>query len=536
MEISNPFSVEEIYSQMNRILEFSAFKNSPTLSKFFEFIISETVQKRNLQIKEYSIAVNVLHRPADFNPHDDAVVRIHAGRLRRALNEYYFTVGISDTLIIDIPKGGYIPSFQLAKAAPSNQNISNQPAMTYTDTKPVVAIFPLKITPYSDEGSEFAAILGDQLSAELSRFQDLTVIGYFSEEVANKIEQNVIEASKLLKADYILSGNVLISRQRTRIRINLLTASTGAVLMTRTFDKETPFLSIMEIQDEIINELTATLGGYSGLLFLEMAKAAPFKASHHAKLREGISKYYKYHRYFSIENYKNAYFIFRQVVKEQPENALAWAILGELHIGGIGLGVPNTDNPLDDALQCILTALQLDPLCQHAWYAQTLYHLFKNDKEECLNSAKQCINLNPNNYTMVGGVACMLVFGGYFEEGYPLMERVVPTNPFYPWWINGGFSFYHLHHGNYEEAFRWAEKLRCEEIYWDPLLKCVSLAYQEKRGEASIYLEKLMRIDPDLSKNIDQMLSTCILSVELKCQIIKGLEKAGLRSSAHTIR
>jgi len=204
-------------------------------------------------------------------------------------------------------------------------------------------------------------------------------------------------------------------------------------------------------------------------------------------------------------------------------------------VSGIGLGVPNTENPLNEALRCILVALQLDPLCQHAWYAQTLYHLFRNNKEECLNSANQCINLNPNNYTMVGGVACMLVCGGYFEEGYPLMERAVHANPFYPWWINGGFSFYHLHNGNYTEAFRWAEKLHCEEICWDPLLKCVSLAYQEKPGEAFIYLGKLLRIDPDLSKNIHQLLSTFILSAELKCQIIQGLEKAGISKPGYPL-
>ncbi len=261
MEISKSFSIDEIYAQVNRILDFTAFKNSPTLSKFFKFVISETVEKRNEQIKEYSIAVNVLNRSTDFNPHDDAVVRIHAGRLRRAINEYYFTKGISDSIIIDIPKGCYVPSFQLAKAATPKENVSFQPVMTVTSTKPVVVVFPLKITPYSHEGYEFGVVLGEQLSAELSRFQDLTVIGYYSDEVAQKIEKNVLEAGRILNTDYILSGNILISKHNTRIRINLLVTSTGEVLMTKSFDKETLFVSIVEIQDEIINEVIASLGG-----------------------------------------------------------------------------------------------------------------------------------------------------------------------------------------------------------------------------------------------------------------------------------
>src|SRR4051812_16350033 len=105
------FSIEEINDQLNRILNFPAFINSPTLIKFLSYIIKETNYKRELHIKEYNIAINVLNRAPDFNPHTDAVVRIHAGRLRRALHDYYFTEGLNDPIVIDIPKGGYVPQF-----------------------------------------------------------------------------------------------------------------------------------------------------------------------------------------------------------------------------------------------------------------------------------------------------------------------------------------------------------------------------------------------------------------------------------------
>jgi hypothetical protein len=53
----------------------------------------------------------------------DAIVRIHAGRLRRALKEYYYDAGKNDPIVIEIPKGSYIPVFQ-----PKNKienNLSN---------------------------------------------------------------------------------------------------------------------------------------------------------------------------------------------------------------------------------------------------------------------------------------------------------------------------------------------------------------------------------------------------------------------------
>src|SRR5690606_23913179 len=63
-------------------------------------------------LKEYTIAVSALGKPDDFNPQIDAIVRIHAGRLRRLLNEYYMGIGITDTIKIEVVKGTYVPIFR----------------------------------------------------------------------------------------------------------------------------------------------------------------------------------------------------------------------------------------------------------------------------------------------------------------------------------------------------------------------------------------------------------------------------------------
>ena len=73
---------------------------------------NETLKNNVQSIKEYTIGVRVLLRNSDFNPQLDSIVRINAGRLRRALNEYYNTLGRKDEIRIDIPKGSYVPVFQ----------------------------------------------------------------------------------------------------------------------------------------------------------------------------------------------------------------------------------------------------------------------------------------------------------------------------------------------------------------------------------------------------------------------------------------
>lgn len=51
-------------------------------------------------------------RPESFDGQIDPVVRIEAGRLRRALERYYHSSGKDDPVVISVPRGGYVPAFQ----------------------------------------------------------------------------------------------------------------------------------------------------------------------------------------------------------------------------------------------------------------------------------------------------------------------------------------------------------------------------------------------------------------------------------------
>ncbi len=273
MDDIHTFSLEEIALQEQKILNFSVFRNSPTLSKFLKFIISETVHEKCERIKEYSIAIHVLNRPANFNSHDDAVVRIHAGRLRRALDEYYFTEGKNDAIVIQVPKGCYIPQFI---SAAKNTIPASLPQ---PNVNPLVALFPFKIISQTLNINEFAVMLAEELSAELSRFQGLSVINYYSTEMLSKIEKNIIEAARSINADYIISGNILCDDGKAHIRINTINAATGEVIMTKLFEKDALFTTLLEIQEEIVEEVNSMLGDYFGFPFKKKARAVPLKIS-----------------------------------------------------------------------------------------------------------------------------------------------------------------------------------------------------------------------------------------------------------------
>ena len=105
-------SKKEVIGELGRILASDLFSRSPVLSNFLKFIVEETLEGNTDALKEYTIAVSALGKSHDFNPQTDAIVRIHAGRLRRLLNEYYAGPGAADSLKIEVVKGTYVPVFR----------------------------------------------------------------------------------------------------------------------------------------------------------------------------------------------------------------------------------------------------------------------------------------------------------------------------------------------------------------------------------------------------------------------------------------
>ncbi|MBU3664767.1 MAG: hypothetical protein FGM15_02645 [Chthoniobacterales bacterium] len=97
--------------ELQRVLSSSDFPATARNRKFLDFVVRETLAGRADGITARTIGLRVLGRPASFNPNQDPIVRIEAGRLRRDLETYYLKSGHRNPLRISIPRGGYLPVF-----------------------------------------------------------------------------------------------------------------------------------------------------------------------------------------------------------------------------------------------------------------------------------------------------------------------------------------------------------------------------------------------------------------------------------------
>ncbi|MFD2646917.1 tetratricopeptide repeat protein [Devosia albogilva] len=105
---------ETVLEALEQLLAWPDIARSPQLARFLEYIVRRTIVGDAESIKAYSIAVDVLGRPSDFDPQTDPIVRVQARRLRALLDEYYRGPGRVSRVRIALPTGRYVPQFTWA--------------------------------------------------------------------------------------------------------------------------------------------------------------------------------------------------------------------------------------------------------------------------------------------------------------------------------------------------------------------------------------------------------------------------------------
>jgi hypothetical protein len=93
--------------QIDRILKSNTFRSTEALRKLLRFLADRLAAGDADQLKEYSVGIDGLGKPPDYDPRQDSTVRIQVGRLRHKLAEFYRSEGLNDPYIVEIPKGHF---------------------------------------------------------------------------------------------------------------------------------------------------------------------------------------------------------------------------------------------------------------------------------------------------------------------------------------------------------------------------------------------------------------------------------------------
>ncbi|QNI36477.1 hypothetical protein [Edaphobacter albus] len=147
-----------------RIIASPHLSSSPKLCDFFLYVVDCCLRNAPEEATEQQIGVHVFHRIPGYNSSDDSIVRSQARLLRMKLTAYFSNEGSHEELIVEIPKGHYLPVFR-----PS--------AQTFPALEIVQPAEPAFITPVDpvNERALASPLLNKEQSKKNSRWTNLAV-------------------------------------------------------------------------------------------------------------------------------------------------------------------------------------------------------------------------------------------------------------------------------------------------------------------------------------------------------------------------
>jgi adenylate cyclase len=478
----HPPEPEDVCAQLERIISSSEFPGVGRAAAFLRYVVKETVEGRGKRIKGYSIAIEVFGRDTDFTQ-DDPVVRIEAGRLRRSLERYYLVAGQSDPVRIDIPKGGYVPTFtwnnlahlETTETAPNAFSPSllvlskplwwAKPAMLATIIASAIVIsafwitgpplwptsqraggsfFPdrptLVVAPFANlgEGPEaqlYTAGLTEELLTVLPRFKEIKVFG---RETSKSLATDVgaTEIRNGLGARYLLAGGVRTSGKQLRVTARLLDTSDGEILWSENYDNDLGSSDLFAIQSDVAKKVaTAIAQPYGIMAQTDAASPTPndmgaYKCNLH---------FYAYRSELSPEAHAGVRDCLESAVARYPTYATAWAMLSIVYLDESRYNFnlrQSPATPIQRSLQAARRAVQIDPSNTRGLQALMTALFFNRELAESLRVGEQALATNPNDTELMGEFGMRLALGGQWQRGAALLDQAIALNP-------GGGGFYH---------------------------------------------------------------------------------------------
>jgi TolB-like protein len=399
-------------SELERVLASPGFAHNERLGRFLRFVVEKHLEGKDDAIKEYVLAVEVFGRSSDHDPKQDSIVRTEAGRLRARLSEYYLGEGKDDPLIIELPKGRYVPVLRqsVARPAPAEPAAGGKPSrrrtwlaagiacvllaaavavawrLQHRNVPIAIAVLPLaNLSPEPNSGY-FADGLTGEIIRDLSLIDGLVVRSRTSSFAFKGKSQNVREAGRQLNADYILEGDVLRAGEQLRINAQLVRVRDDFPLWSARYDRK--LTDIFAVQDEIsrgiVDSLRLKLG--RGRRRYEASTDAYdlYLRARSLPLQTGIV------------GYDDAIPVLEAAIRKDPSFAPAYAELAVAHAERSGEFRFNLGDEMVKMRTAAEKAIQLDPLLAEAHEALGMAYAREAQWQESEKSFLKAIELDPN--------------------------------------------------------------------------------------------------------------------------------------------
>lgn len=568
-------SSSEILSQLDKILSSQEFALPERGRKFLRYVVEETLAGGAERIKGYSVALNVFGRAVSFDAQSDPVVRIEAGRMRRALERYYLIAGQKDPVLIDVPKGTYVPVFsrvvppsqgaeEAAAAAPAplpvqaptppvlrNWLIAGSAALLLacsgylarglvrfpvletaarpaSPEKPKLLVLPFRDTSETAEGKIYAAGFADEIINQLSAFKELTVLGHELPRSAGH-EPDLSRIRDDLGARYVIKGSVLISAGRARITAQALETSNLAVLWSQTFADDLTTRDLIRMQEEVAKQIAIAVGQPYGIVFRTDAQRTERNVPDDLEAYFCTLRFYGYRAELSSQQHESLRACLERAVARWPNFATAWAMLSHTYLDEDRFGFnAKPDVPaVPRAIEAARKAVSLEPENIRALQSLMLALFFDRRVKEALSVGDRALALNPNDPEFRGEFGSRIAISGDWARGAELLEDALAHNPGNADYYRGVLALSAYMRGDDERAVREIRRANVRNLPLFHVVAAIIYAQGGQAAEAGQARDEFLRLRPAFFEHLETELDKRNFRPEDQAKLIEGARKAG---------
>ena len=323
-----------VREHLGRVLASAAFRNSDSLRRLLRYTVEATLAGNGEALKQYTIAVEALGRPANFDPRQDNIVRVQARKLRQRLTDYYNREGSNEICRIQYSPGSYRPLFGSSRGLAA--------------TPKTMAVLPFMNLTADGGAGYFCDGLAEELIDLLSRSKGLRIVARTSSFQFKGVQMDIRDIGRRLGADLLIEGAVRNAGDRYRITVRLLSAKDGCELWSERYDRTVT--DVLELETQIAASVASAVS--SGMPL----PGSPSEA-------DGITLYLKARYAWNQRTetgFRKALDLYSEATRKDPHASKAWTGIAECHVlmNMHGLARPHVCMP--KAREAACTALGID--------------------------------------------------------------------------------------------------------------------------------------------------------------------------------
>ncbi|RWL79941.1 MAG: hypothetical protein EOR67_22040 [Mesorhizobium sp.] len=518
-----PPAAPAVRETLERLLASETFGRSERARRLLRYLVEREQAGEADRLKGVSIAMDVFGKDGDFDASTDAVVRVQAGRLRELLDQYFANEGVAEPVRIAIPRGGYVPSYELnairlpGDAKSATGNIARQPqasaeaapAADYLDSptsdEPVPLMAPAAPAQSLTRQLRFfwaamvlvIAMLGVLILRQGGAFLGGgdTMATAETAGVAGTTAQPVFDSLPLIyiavNADGAEAARVASSLRAGLAGFDTIDFIGRAPDSTRDQSAD-PISFVFDIvpgpaAGDVTVELQSVATGRVLLSRnLTSAETAPgVVESNIASLLTSTipasGAIYSYidqsdirtsqigclvldDRYFldmNAQTHEAAYRCLEKLASDGTKSSLVYAELAALHGEAVTAHYRYPpDATLEKAMSLAHRAVQMGPMNPHAHRALGYLNSRLGNADEAIRLTRKAYELNPYDLGMAAAYGYGLIFAGKYDEGTPILGHAVEAFSGHPTWWDYGLFVGAFMQGDMKKAAIASESLR----------------------------------------------------------------------------